>query len=206
MYPTGLEVAMHDAGRVGLGDPLGGLGEVAEQRPEIRLLVVDSLVEGVARDQLHRDVVDRFGGRFGVSARPAGPDLVVADLVDGDDVRVVQGGGRPGLGDEAAHPLLVADQLRRQDLERDAPLELLVLRDVDLAHAAGAERADDAVMGDAILRFQCATHCALPCDDRGKGGNSIRHGGAVHRRGDGLRSVLIYIGIYHVPPARDPGP
>ena len=50
--------------------------------------------------------------------------------------------------------LLVLDELGRQDLERDVALERLVLREVDLAHAAGAERADDPVVGDLVLGAQ----------------------------------------------------
>ena len=64
-------------------------------------------------------------------------DLVLTDLVDRDDVGMVEGRRRLRLALEAADALLVPHQLGRQNLERDAPLERLILRQVDLAHAAG---------------------------------------------------------------------
>ena len=47
---------------------------------------------------------------------------------------------------EAAHSFRVPHELGRQDLERHLALERLVLRQVHLTHATGAERADDPVM------------------------------------------------------------
>jgi hypothetical protein len=122
---------------------------------------VDLLVEGLPRHQLHRHVVDRLGRGVGLRAlggRAGGEDAVVADLVDGDDVRVVEGRGRFRLGDEAPHPLVVAHQVRREDLQRHAALEGLVARDVHLAHPAGAERSDDAVACDPVFRLERAGH------------------------------------------------
>jgi hypothetical protein len=170
---------LHDAGRVRFCNPLCGLGEVADDGAQLGPLLVHHPVERVARHQLHRDEVDRLDDRTGVSrrfrfvrrGRPARrvlrrAQLVAANLVDGDDVRVVQRRGRLRLGDEAAHALVVAHQVRRQDLQRDAAPKRLVAGDVDLAHPAGPERGDDSVMGDLVLGLerprQCASTRGLP--------------------------------------------
>ena len=49
-----------------------------------------------------------------------GQPVVVADVVDGDDVLVPEGGGRAGLAGEAFAQFLVVD---RQHLDRDGALE-----------------------------------------------------------------------------------
>src|SRR6185503_8128465 len=81
---------------------------------------------------------------------------VLADLVDRDDVRMIERGGRLGFADEPPNPIFAPHQLGREDLEGHAPLEGLVLREVDLAHASRSERADDAVVRDLILRLKGA--------------------------------------------------
>ena len=80
--------------------------------------------ERLARDVLHAQVrlpVDR------------------ADLVDGDDVRVLEPGGGLGLGAEPG-AVGVGRQVRLADhLQRDDPVEALLPGLVDDAHAAAAE-------------------------------------------------------------------
>ena len=60
--------------------------------------------------------------------------------------------GEPGEGlrllAEAAARRLVSQQAGGQDLDRDVPIELLVAREVDLAHPALAELLDDAIRGE----------------------------------------------------------
>ena len=63
-----------------------------------------SLAQRLALDQLHRDVRERVGG---------------ADLVNGHDVRVVQGRGRAGFLLEAPHAC--RDPARRPRAESSAP-------------------------------------------------------------------------------------
>ena len=85
----------------------------------------DAVAQCFAVDELGRD-------------EPAAGDL--ADLVDGENVGVVEGRGRAGLVGEAAQPAGVARERRRQQLERDLAIELALLREVDLAHAADAQQ------------------------------------------------------------------
>ena len=72
-------------------------------------------------DELHRYVQDAIG---------------LAGVVDGNDVRVVEGGGAPGFSDETLPERLVVCQLRRQELQGDLTIQLSVPREINLAHAA----------------------------------------------------------------------
>ena len=77
-----------------------------------------------------------------------------AGLVDRDHVRVVERRGEPGLADEPLPEAFVLGELGREHLERDLPLEPVVLGEVDDAHAAAAERALDPVARDLGPRLQ----------------------------------------------------
>ena len=68
-----------------------------------------------------------------------GPAVELAEVVDDHDVRVVQTRRGPRFLVEAAQPIAVGGELRRQELERHGPIELGVVREIDLAHPAGAE-------------------------------------------------------------------
>ncbi len=67
--------------------------------------------------------------------------VVVAPVVHGDDVRVVQRGRQLGLGPEAAQEGGVLGQRRVQHLHRHPALQPGVLGDVDATARAGADRA-----------------------------------------------------------------
>ena len=78
--------------------------------------------------------------------------FVLADLIDGADVRVVEGGGGLGLAAEAdlvggAHGAPVVEKL-----DRHLAAQLDVLGEVDDPHAAAAERPEQPVVGDLPAR------------------------------------------------------
>jgi len=81
--------------------------------------------ERLAGDILHREV------------QPAG---FLPDEVDVADVRVGDPGLRPRLADHALATHRIAGDRGGQHLDRDRPLEREIGREVDLAHASGAER------------------------------------------------------------------
>jgi hypothetical protein len=131
----GLEVAVHDAAlmrradRVGQRD--GDLQQIGERHPRFR----NVLRQRLAFHELHRDEEE---------------PLVFFDGVDGDDAGMVERGDGAGFAFEAGAPVGVAGRLARQHFERDLASELEVVGEKDLAHAARAERADDAVMGQGL--------------------------------------------------------
>src|SRR6185503_6070569 len=75
--------------------------------------------------------------------------IVVADVVEGADVRMVQRRDRLRLALEARAQIGSMCELRRQDLDGDAAIEPGVAGAVDLAHPARAERPDDLVWTEA---------------------------------------------------------
>ncbi len=136
-----LEIAMDDAAVVGRLEPLCHL-----QRQLQRLLERDrSLCEPggeiLPSDQFHDQGV--------VLA-------LVLQAVDAGDVRVVEGCQHLGLALEPRHALGIAGKLRRQDLDRDVPIQPRVPRAVDLPHAALAEGRGDLEVADGL-----ADHAAI---------------------------------------------
>jgi hypothetical protein len=65
---------------------------------------------------------------------------MLADVVQGADVRVVERRDGARLAEEPLHRLGVAARLVRQELDGDAAPQAQVFRRVDDAHAAAAER------------------------------------------------------------------
>ena len=93
------------------------------------------------------------------------------DAIDGADVRVIQGGEHPRLPLEARAAIRVRRERRRQDLDRHLAIECLVVRTVDLAHAANAEECTDRVRPEA--RANESASYGLEC--RGSGQLRCRH-------------------------------
>ncbi len=112
---------MHDPALVrggkGVGDRHGDVKHTRE-RKAVRL---DRRAQGAARDALHDD-------------HALAVDLL--DRVDGDDVRVVEGGDGARFPLEAGQAAGVARGLGGQDLQRDLAAEPRVPGETDLAHAA----------------------------------------------------------------------
>ena len=80
--------------------------------------------------------------------RNAVPSLL-ADVVEGADVRMVELRDRPRLALEALAELRIGRERVGQDLDRDGAIEARVAGPVDLAHAAGAEGGEDFVRAEA---------------------------------------------------------
>ncbi len=127
-----LEIAMADAALVRRHHALDDVARVAERHVQRRRTVEldEPLPQRLSVQPLHDDV-----------------RLVVGDaeLVDRDDVGMVQGGRRLRLALEAGD-LLRVGRGRQQDLDGDGAIELGVLREEHLAHAAGAYLLDDPVV------------------------------------------------------------
>src|SRR5712691_3723809 len=62
--------------------------------------------------------------------------LVLADLVDGHDVRVIQAGGRLGFPLEPSYFVGAGEAARVDHFKRDSPLEADLPGAIDLAHSA----------------------------------------------------------------------
>ena len=126
-----LDVAVDDPVPVCIADRGQDLARVVDRDPDRRRPPADDqLLERPPREILHRDVV-----------RPLG----LAAVVDGDDVRVREPRSVLRLAPEALDERVVGGVPVVEDLDRDAPAELLVLGEIDVRHPAGAQLADDPV-------------------------------------------------------------
>ena len=130
----GLQVPVHDPGRMRLGETVGGLHRDVEKplRRE-RFSRRQEFAKRLSVHELHRDV-----------GRPVG----FADVVDGQDVGVVQGRGRARFLLEALAAFGMAGHRGRQNLDRDVAAEPGIGRAIDLSHPAGADRGGDAVLSE----------------------------------------------------------
>ena len=73
---------------------------------------------------------------------------MIADLVNGANVGMVQGRSGARLATETFQGLRILRDLVRQELERDEATQVRILGLVHHAHTAAAELADDTVMRD----------------------------------------------------------
>ena len=106
-----------------------------EHRLNLQRLASDAVPERLPLQQFHGD---------------EGSPIGLVDLVDGADVRVVQGGRSFGLPLETRESLCVVGEFVGKELQGDVAAELQVFRLIHHAHAPAADPAEDAVMGDRL--------------------------------------------------------
>ena len=75
--------------------------------------------------------------------------VVLADIVERADVRVIEGRDRFGFALESLAAIRVGRGFVGQNLDRDGAIEPAVFRAIHLAHAARAERRDDFIGAEA---------------------------------------------------------
>jgi len=127
-----------DAHRVCAGECVGRLG--AQQAGAFRVhraVGLDDLAERAALEQLHGDVVDVARG---------------VDLVDGDDVRVLEGRRGPRLADQLLDRilLLAAPHVLRQHLQGHLSAQVDVFGPDHAPHAAAADLGQEPEPADAF--------------------------------------------------------
>ena len=128
----GLDVAMNDA-RVVCGiERVRDLDAEGKQDVERQTAIGDSVSQRGALEVLHDD---------------EGAAILLADIVNGADVGVIQRRRGPRLAAKPAESVGLASQFFGQELHRDEPMEPFVLRLVDDAHPARADPLEDAVVG-----------------------------------------------------------
>ena len=125
------EIAMDDAGCVRAGQGVGDGDRILQNLGRLQAAARDDMVERAAGDELHHDEVGA---------------ILAADVVNGDDVGMIQGGGGLGFLDEAQLAVGVGDLVGRQNLDRDKAVQLRIAGLVDDAHTALAQLLDDLVV------------------------------------------------------------
>ena len=99
-----------------------------------RAVGANHLTERAPSDQLHHDVVVL---------------VLLANVVDQDDVRVAQPGRDRRLLLEAGHEAIVSREMGRQQLDRPVLLQIAVAGSIDDAHPPAPERLLEVVRPDA---------------------------------------------------------
>ena len=127
-----LDVAVNDAAPVRGVERIGDLAREVEHAMAANRSVFDQLPDGAPFEPLHRD--ERLA-------------LVLAELVDRADVRVLQRGGQTRLALEPRQPLRRRAGLVAQHLDRDFAAEPEILRSIHHAHAAFAQAVQEGGSG-----------------------------------------------------------
>ncbi len=78
---------------------------------------------------------------------------VGADLVDGADVGMIERGGGARLAQERLAGLVVVQSPRGEQLDRDRAIQVEVVGQIDLAHAADAQTTPDPIVGNNFFRL-----------------------------------------------------
>ena len=134
-----LDVAMQNPGGVRRRQRICNLHRVLQAVRNRQSVAGKQLGQRRARDVLHRDEVDT---------------LVLPDVVDRDDVRMIERGGGSGLVDEALSALFADRSVVPEQLDGDGPSEAHVDRTVDDAHAAFTDRRQYLVMRQRLRRHR----------------------------------------------------
>ncbi len=137
-----LEIAMDDAAVVRGGEAARDLRRVLRRFAWRQRPAGHSIAKGGPVQQLH-------GRVCGAAAH--------AEIMDGEDVRMVKRGEHPRLAFEPRHAVGIGDEQFRQHLDRYEAAELQVARTIHLAHAAGSNGVQDFVSAEAAAG--CEHHC-----------------------------------------------
>ena len=128
-----LDVAMDDSLRVRGFQCVGHLNGDVQQPAERHRLFGNHLLEGLAFQQLHDDEVLA---------------IMLADVMDRTDGRVIQGRGSSSLPLESLQCLRVAGEIGGKKLQRDGSAESRVFGVVHDSHPALAELREHAIVRD----------------------------------------------------------
>ena len=126
-----LDVAVHNSAGVSRIESVRNLDSQFEQLRGLERTALDHVLQGRAVQILHGD-----------ECLP----VLLADVVDGADIRMVEGGSCLGFALKAAEGLRIFGDLIGQKLESDKTMQPGVLGLVDHTHTAAANFFNDAVV------------------------------------------------------------
>src|SRR5271166_6624841 len=134
-------------------------------------------IQGVSYLDAQRDDhlrLDRFARDVMLERHPVqrlhhheGVPILLADVVEGADVRMVQRRSGPGFAPEARQRVGVMGYVGRQELEGDEAAEAYVVGLVHYSHTAAAELFQDAVVRNGRTNHY-VEKSALVIDSRGR--------------------------------------
>src|SRR5262245_4003647 len=130
-----LEVTVDDASPMRLVGRVRDLDADPQRLVPRQRTLLQSILQRLALEQLHDDVIGA---------------VLMADVVEHADMRMVQRGDDTSLPLEAGAQVRVGREVRGEDLERDAALQAGIPRPIHLAHAPGPQRTEDLVVAQAV--------------------------------------------------------
>jgi len=130
----GFQITVDDSAEVRRGQPVGDLRSNPDSFLPSERAGLDALAQRLALEQLHHS---------------DGHVVHDGQLVDGNDAGVGERRDRAGFGFEPPAHLRVGRDVRGHDFDGHLACQAGIPGAVDLAHAAGADRLDDFVLGDA---------------------------------------------------------
>jgi hypothetical protein len=122
---------VNDSLRVRGVESVGDLNRNFQQFGHSERLSYDAMLEGHALHQLHRE---------------EGVAIVLADLVNGADVGMIQGGSGTGFAPEALEGLTVIGDIVGQEFQRDVAAKIFVFGLIDHTHPAATEFLENAIV------------------------------------------------------------
>ena len=129
----GLDVAMNDAFDVGGFEAVGDLNADLQKFRSGDGLPGDAVLESLALEKFHGD---------------EGTAFEFADVVNGADVRVIEGGSGAGFAAEAFDGLRITGDVVGEKFQGDVAAEAVVFGFVDDAHSAATQFFQDGVVGN----------------------------------------------------------
>src|SRR5580692_9842749 len=141
----GFDVAVHDAFGVRGIECVGDLDGEGKQSVQLDRASTDQVLQGLA--------VEKFHGDEGLA-------VFLADVVDGANVGMVQGGCGLGFALKAGESLGVARNFVGKEFQGDETMEARVFGFVNHAHAAAAKFLDDAIVGNGLADHFSVNHAS----------------------------------------------
>jgi hypothetical protein len=153
-----LQIAMHNTTAMSFFQPMADFSCIFQYLLDRERSLIQTVGEGFAFQVFHNQKIDA---------------VLMTDIVERADVRMVQGRNRTCF---AFKPLLcvrIGRKMCRKDLNRDRALQPRITSAIHFAHAAGAERRDDLIWPEFVAISEphnwprlCAPSLASPSHSR----------------------------------------
>src|SRR5580704_1959281 len=134
-----LDIAVDDAFTVSGIQRIGNLNGQPQLDIGFDRFSCDAMLKGHAFKKLHDE---------------EGTTILLADVIDGADIGVIERGGGAGFAAKAFEYLLVPGQVFGEKLERNKAAQARVLRPVNHAHSTTAK-----LLHNAVVRESRVNHC-----------------------------------------------
>ncbi|HUI77606.1 MAG TPA: hypothetical protein VLY24_06805 [Bryobacteraceae bacterium] len=157
----GLNVAVNNALVVGGIERVGDFDGQGKKFVEFHRLAADAVLQGHAIEVLHGD---------------EGPAFMFANVVNGADVGVVQGGSGLSFALKPGQRIAIAGDLFGQELQGHEAAQAGVFGFVDNAHSAAAQLFNDAVVRNCLTDHEERKLVASHSRDAGRGSQGRWHG------------------------------